>query len=224
MFGKNKILKPTNSDGSVLQVKNIFFTFQGEGPYCGYPAIFIRLGGCNLACSFCDADFDNFDDLPLEEVLQKVKELSQINNKRKANLVVITGGEPMRQEIKKLCQELLDDNFLVQIETNGTIFRDLPKKVKIVCSPKNIDGKYYEIRRDLLPKITAFKFLISANNKNYQDIKEVGQLEYKTPLYLQPMDEYNDKKNRDNMNLTLQLAKKYGYRLSLQTHKVWQID
>ena len=221
MFGKNKISKPKKGNGNKLDIVEIFFTFQGEGPYTGYPAIFVRLGGCNLSCDFCDTEFDDFKELELKEILAKIDELS--DNKKSANLVVITGGEPMRQPIAKLCQKLVNNNFLVQIETNGTLFCDLPKQVKIICSPKNNKGKYQKIRPDLLEKIDALKFIISASNKNYNFITDVGQKNSNIAVYLQPMDEYDEKKNNKNKELTLKLAKENGCNISLQTHKIWQI-
>ncbi len=224
MFGKNPILPPKKSDGLNLDIQEIFATFQGEGIFTGFPSIFIRLGGCNLACQFCDTEFDSYKNLSLEKILEKVKKLAEKKGKRTHNLIVITGGEPLRQNINLLCKELIKQNFQVQIETNGTLFQELPAKVDIVCSPKNPKGKYYPIRPDLLPKISAFKFIISASNKNYNFVPDIGQNKFKTPVYLQPMDEYDEKKNKKNRELTLKLAAKNGYRLSLQTHKFWGID
>ncbi|MCE3255333.1 MAG: 7-carboxy-7-deazaguanine synthase QueE [Rickettsiaceae bacterium] len=222
MFGNNPILAPVKSDGKNLDVQEIFATFQGEGIFTGFPAVFIRLGGCNLACKFCDTEFDSYKKLSLEEILFKARNLAAENGTIK--LAVITGGEPLRQNIVPLCKSLIKEGFTVQIETNGTLFQDLPKKVNIVCSPKNPNGKYYPIRPDLLQKISAFKFLISADNKNYNFVPEVGQTKNKIPVYLQPMDEYDQKKNQKNRQLVLKLARENGCRLSLQTHKLWGID
>jgi organic radical activating enzyme len=58
MRGNNPIRPPEQGDGMILQVKSIFATIQGEGPNVGTPAVFIRLGGCNLACEFCDTSFE----------------------------------------------------------------------------------------------------------------------------------------------------------------------
>lgn len=252
MFGKNKILKPQNHDGLQLDVQEIFATFQGEGPFVGYPSVFVRLGGCNLACDFCDTEFDSFSNIKLAEIILKIEELARqnlsqkdifvrqelakmqiilpakienwFNLERKRNLVVITGGEPLRQPIERLCEQLVALGFLVQIETNGTIFRNLPKEVKIICSPKVSGGKYHKIREDLLARIDAFKFIISAGKKEYSDIADVGQNQSGAPVYLQPMDEYDDLKNRANQGLAIELAKKYGARISLQTHKILGIS
>lgn len=220
MFGTNKILKAENGDGSSLKVQEIFATFQGEGPFVGCPSVFVRLGGCNLACDFCDTEFDDFAEIALEKIVAKILELSQ---NKKYNLIVITGGEPLRQPISPLCQKLLDEGFLVQIETNGTIFRELPREVKIICSPKITNGKYHAIRPDLLSRIDAFKFIISSGKKEYCEIAEIGQSQTKAAIYLQPMDEYDEAKNLANRLLTLELAKKYGARISLQMHKILQI-
>ncbi|MES2677295.1 MAG: 7-carboxy-7-deazaguanine synthase QueE [Pseudomonadota bacterium] len=224
MFGSNPILPPKKTDGKNLDVQEIFATFQGEGIFTGFPSIFIRLGGCNLACAFCDTEFDSYKNLSLEKILQKTRKLAEKNGKRTHNLVVITGGEPLRQNIVPLCKDLLKEKFQVQIETNGTLYQNLPEQVNIVCSPKNPTGKYYPIRTDLLPKISAFKFLISAQNKNYNFVPEIGQNQYQTPVYLQPIDEYDETKNQKNHQLTLKLAEKNGCRISLQTHKFWGID
>ncbi len=221
MFGKNKILKPENHDGLNLDVQEIFPTLQGEGPFVGYPSVFIRLGGCNLACDFCDTEFDSYKNFSLEkiiiEVLKLAKNSAGIITKK---LIVITGGEPMRQPIERLCEELIKLNFLIQIETNGTIYRKLPKEVKIICSPKISNGKYHPIRSDLLLSINAFKFIISKNHQDYQNIAEVGQSQYGAPVYLQPMDEQNEEINQKNLQYTVRLAQEIGCILSLQTHKI----
>jgi len=223
MFGKNRILKPKKGDGSKLDIQEIFSTFQGECLFTGYNSIFIRLGGCNLACSFCDTEFDNFKEMELSEIFAEIDNLTKINGEKQPELAVITGGEPFRQAIRKLCEELLKKGFLVQIETNGTLFQDLPNEVKIICSPKNVDGKYHPIRPDLLEKISAFKFLISAKDSKYSTVPEVGQSQFNIPVYLQPIDEYNQELNQKNHEKTLELAKQSGARVSLQTHKIWGI-
>jgi 7-carboxy-7-deazaguanine synthase len=203
----------------VLEVKSVFPTLQGEGPYVGWPAVFVRLGGCNLACDFCDTEFEDYREMALADIVGEVKKMG---TGRK--LVVITGGEPLRQNIAPLCEALLADGFKVQIETNGTLMRELPEEVDIICSPKNTGGGYMPIRGDLLPRVNAFKFIISAANENYNHVGDVGQEQFNTPVYVQPMDEYDEAKNKENLELATRLANEKGYRLSLQIHKILGIE
>lgn len=219
MHGANPIRKPLVHDGSSLEVKSIFPTLQGEGPYTGWPSVFVRLGGCNLACSFCDTEFEDYRERAVADIVAEVKALGQ-----NRPLVVITGGEPLRQNIAPLCEVLLAQGFKVQIETNGTLMRELPDAVDIICSPKNTGGGYMPVRGDLLPRVNAFKFIISANDNKYNHVGAVGQERFGTPVYVQPMDEYDEAKNRENLALAMRLANEKGYRLSLQMHKILGIE
>ena len=225
MYGQNPIRKPTNTDGQLLDVKHIFPTLQGEGLFAGWPSVFVRLGGCNLTCSFCDTDFEGDTAQSLASIVQQVQELSQNESgQRVRGLVVITGGEPLRQNIVPLCEALIADRFKIQIETNGTLFRDLPKEVDIICSPKNTGGGYFPVREDLLGRISALKFIISASDGLYGSVPDVGQGAYPIPVYVQPMDQYDSAQNQANYALAVSLAMEYGYRLSLQTHKILGIE
>lgn len=198
----------------------IFPTIQGEGPYAGVPAVFIRLGGCNLACKFCDTEFDSFKKYPLAQIINEIAQLSKNESGEIVRkLVVITGGEPLRQPITKLCEELIALKFTVQIETNGTIYRELPRDVKIVCSPK----KGARVHPELLARIDALKFLISAADKNYNEVPEISDSAHQAQIYLQPMDEYDEAKNHANLTLAARLAEETGHHVSLQLHKIMGI-
>lgn len=219
-FGRNPKRPIVNGTGESLYVKHIFRTLQGEGPFVGEPAIFIRLGGCNLACNFCDTEFEGYETITLEKIIAQVLEFSSNIIK----LVVITGGEPFRQPIELLCKKLLALNFTVQIETNGTLYRTLPKDVFIVCSPKIILNEYTPIRQDLLEHISAIKFLISKNLSGYDKIADIGQSKYNIPVFVQPMDENDQILNELNTKLAIDLCIQTGARLSLQIHKILGIE
>ncbi len=224
MFGQNPKRAAIFNDGTSLEIKSIFKTIQGEGPFVGMSAVFIRLGGCNLACNFCDTEFEDFNILTINNIIEEVQRLT-INIK----LVVITGGEPFRQPIELLCRKLIDLDYLVQIETNGTLYRDLPDKVHIICSPKATKNGatkngYSLLRDDLLSRINALKFLVAKNIPEYSNIPEVGQSKYNIPVFIQPMDQNNPLLNKENEQLAIDLALKYGYRLSIQIHKILGIE
>lgn len=219
MFGQNPKRGALFTDGTSLEVKNIFKTIQGEGPFVGMPAIFIRLGGCNLACSFCDTDFEGFTTSKVDDIVEQVNKLAA-----HIKLVVITGGEPLRQPIGLLCDKLIQLGFMVQIETNGTLYRNISEKVHIVCSPKVTKSGYFPLRADLLPHINALKFLIADNMPEYSVVPEIGQSKYGIPVFIQPMDQNDMLLNQKNVQLAIDLSIKYGYRLSIQTHKILGID
>ena len=70
----------------------------------------------------------------------------------------------------------------------------------------------------------ALKFIISAHDEKYNHVGNVGQGMYHTPVYVQPMDEYDTERNAENIALAKELAMRNGYILSLQTHKILGIE
>ncbi|MDG1287205.1 MAG: 7-carboxy-7-deazaguanine synthase QueE [Rickettsiales bacterium] len=217
MFGKNSIRPPEKGDGSTLLVQEIFPTVQGEGPHTGESSVFVRLGGCNLACDFCDTEFESFSEIAIDEIVDCVEDFAEDGRK----LVVITGGEPLRQNIIALCELLLEEGFAPQIETNGTLWRDLPAGVEVICSPKATNGQYHALRPDIIPRITAVKFIISKSHEPYTAVPEIAA---GLPIWLQPMDEYDEHKNKANLDYAMELAEAGGYKVSIQTHKIAGID
>jgi 7-carboxy-7-deazaguanine synthase len=215
MFGNNPLRAPEKGDGTELFVQDIFLTIQGEGPYAGQTALFIRLGGCNLACKFCDTEFESFTKMSLDKIIKKSKsEIEQYN----CRLCVITGGEPFRQNISKLCEQLHLLGMKIQVETNGTLYCEVPEYVEAVCSPKISNRKYYEIREDLKKHIIAYKFLVSSDITGYDHVPswDFGNAK----VYVQGIDQIDSEKNIKNNILAMDIVKKNGYILSVQTHKI----
>jgi 7-carboxy-7-deazaguanine synthase len=219
MFGKNKITKPSFGDGSVLAIKEVFATLQGEGPFAGEPSVFVRLGGCNLQCKFCDTDFDNPVDMSLEQLLFDIKQFSFNGTKQVIKLVVITGGEPLLQPIENLCDKLIAQGYKVQIETNGTICREINTDVFIICSPKAGINGYSLVRDDMLARVSALKFIVSKSNHLYDNVPENKEYQEKE-IYIQPMDELDEEKNKENLKYCVDLCLEKGYKLSMQLHKI----
>lgn len=104
---------------SYIRVNEIFTSLQGEGRCQGYPCTFIRLSGCNLACTWCDTpasrDFSGTE-TRCDEVFSAVEKAGN-------RLVCITGGEPLLQTdaLVPLLEALHDRGYTVEIETNGTM-------------------------------------------------------------------------------------------------------
>jgi len=149
VFGKNPIRRQHLGTGLELEVQSIFSTIQGEGPFTGQPAVFLRLAGCNLRCHFCDTDFESRKKaMNVDSIVREIQEHAATDKITETDLVVVTGGEPLLQNIVFLCDKLSDLGFRIQIETAGTVW--VPgledyigiDALTIVCSPKT--GKVHE--------------------------------------------------------------------------------
>lgn len=153
-----------------IKVSEIFTSFQGEGPYVGTPATFLRLYGCNLECEWCDTDISTYEILSVDDVAEIILTQMEFNN---IKTLIITGGEPTLQmeEIKRLIKEIPED-IKIQLETNGSIFEYLPE-VEYVISPKEDKEKVFEnyYKYDNV----FFKFVITCE----EDIDEVISIKNK---------------------------------------------
>lgn len=223
--------------GTLLQVKSVFHTIQGEGPFCGTPAVFIRLAGCNLQCPGCDTDYtsNRFTASP-QTLYDMVAEM------QRGELVVITGGEPFRQNISVLTHLLLQNGYYVQIETNGTLpppeyfitSKDINARdgVYVVCSPKT--GKVNPV---IAAIACCYKYVLSHDSINRVDGLPLHALGHpatphvarppsykKFPVYLQPMDTGNAEENELNLRACVNSCMKYGYILQLQIHKLINME
>lgn len=212
------------SCSGVLDVHSIFNTIQGEGVFSGRAAVFIRLAGCNLQCPACDTDYTtNRTIMPIEEIVRKV-------NSFNSKLVVITGGEPFRQDITKLVEILLKTKE-VQIETNGTLYLEgFPyKQVTIVCSPKTT-----KVNKKLECYITAYKYVLSYKDvdKNLMPTKVLGNKSggyiEKPPegslIYVQPCDTGDVEENKLNLDICKKSVMLNDTILCIQTHKIIGVE
>lgn len=108
-----------------LRISEIFESLQGEGPSAGLPSVFLRLATCNLGCSFCDTKYTwDWTQFRYEEQVsrQHISGTAARLTSARARRLVITGGEPLLQQ--KALAPLLDslgDDWLVEVETNGTV-------------------------------------------------------------------------------------------------------
>lgn len=245
MFGKNAQL-PIKTDSRMLAIHSMFYTIQGEGPYSGMPSLFIRLAGCNLACVWCDTEFEKGQDdpTPVNDLMAQV--LTFPSEQRR--LVVITGGEPLRQNITWFCEMLFASGTeMIQIETAGTVWQPgLERMIDsgrlvIVCSPKT-------------PGVSPFiekhchhwKYVIKAGESSIDDglpimgtqpnnyqrpmrlYRPWGQTERpagdRNVIWVSPCDEQDEAKNLTNRSEVVRSALVHGYRVSLQIHKLLGVE
>lgn len=217
----------------LLDVHSIFVTIQGEGPFAGRPAVFVRLAGCNLQCPGCDTEYTQGRGLvsPLT-VLEAVKAF--VNDLGRPNLVVITGGEPFRQNISTLCLLLDDADFDVQVETNGTLPPSplLLPSVVIVCSPKTgklnaemaerVDHLKYVLHQDSICPVDGLPVL-ALGHKAFPKVARPPR-GFDGNVYLQPMDTKDPDANARNLKAVMFSCMRYGYTLQLQIHKLIGVE
>jgi len=119
--------------GASVEVCELFESIAGESSQAGQPALFIRLAGCNLRCSWCDTRYALEAGTPLP-----IARLVELTRDSRCRLVIVTGGEPLHQAATgELCSELLAAGKRVQVETNGSLDTSvLPKQVQVVLDMK----------------------------------------------------------------------------------------
>jgi len=104
-------------EGKILPVMEEFYTLQGEGFHSGKAAYFIRIGGCDVTCSWCDVkeswDASRFPPLPVGEIVNRAAEFP-------ARSAVITGGEPLLYNLDLLCRSLREKHIQTFLETSGS--------------------------------------------------------------------------------------------------------
>lgn len=194
-----------------IKVSEIFTSFQGEGPYVGTPATFLRLYGCNLNCEWCDTDISTYEMLSVDDVAEILITQMEFNN---IETLIITGGEPTLQmeEVKRLIKELPDD-IKIQMETNGSLFEYIPE-VEFVISPKEDKEKVFENYYQY--ENVFFKFVITSQ----EDIDEVISLKdkygYDKTIWLQ--GEFSQDGEMADL-IRENFPRLENVKLSVQTHK-----
>jgi len=204
----------------MYQVKEIFYTLQGEGARTGRPSVFCRFTGCNLwsglekdrkdaVCKFCDTDFVGTNGTGGGK-FKTARELSeaidaQWKNTSPNKYVVCTGGEPALQIDKELIEALHKKGFEIAIETNGTL--ELPIGIDwITVSPKS----------DSILRIVQgneLKLVYPQNDANPQDFYDLNFDQF----YLQPLD--NELKSENTQKTIQYCLENPKWKISLQTHK-----
>ena len=202
---------------SILRINEIFWSFQGEGLRVGFPSIFIRLAGCQEACPYCDSKFalDKGTEIASTEIRER---LIQWRLKWPASQVVITGGEPMEQDLSHLVRLLKEENFPLAIETNGCHFQDLAIDWWTV-SPK--DGRNYFIHDYLYQRICEVKLIVN-ENLNTNVIKMIRKIGNNFPIFLQPQFYDPDKYEKTHqLYLRCQELGLPEIRIGYQLHRIY---
>jgi len=200
---------------SSLPVMESFYTLQGEGYHSGKAAYFIRLGGCDVGCVWCDVK-DSWDANlhPQKTIDEIVEEAVQSVQESKEKIAVITGGEPLMHNLTELTSALQKNNFKTHIETSGA--HPLSGTWDWIClSPK----KFKAPLKEVIQVANELKVVVF-NKSDFEWAESFAQHVNPTcKLYLQP--EWDKKevvtpliidyiKSHPQWNLSLQIHKYIG--------------
>lgn len=208
---------------NTYKIKEIHYTLQGEGYHSGRPAVFCRFSGCNLwnglekdrpkaICQFCDTDFWGTDGhqggkYTGEELSQLIDSMWPKASAHK--FVVFTGGEPLLQLDKNLCDLIHKTGFEIAVETNGTLER--PAGIDWVCMSPKANTDLVITKGDELKLVYPQKGI---------DPSDFVDLEFANH-YLQPMDNVAQ---QTNIAACIAYCKEHPkWKLSIQTHKILDI-
>jgi 7-carboxy-7-deazaguanine synthase len=233
MFGKNPVERAENNGGTSLRVVDgtPFFTIQGEGPFSGKSAVFLRLHGCPLRCYFCDTEFSRPEDpyVPVEDIITMIREIAP----QSCGLLVITGGEPVRQNLAALVSLVYSrlPGWIIQVETSGILWQECLHETVVICSPKTPT-----IHHSIFDHAHSFKYVIRAGEIDGTDGLPLTntQIENGKPqrlarprpgadVYLSPMDECDPAKNALNLAEVSRIAREFPYRAGVQLHKLMDL-
>jgi len=189
-------------------IVEIFHSVQGEGYHTGTPSIFIRFGGCNLSCTWCDTDFSVWDKMTISEIISIVE-------KYPTKKIIYTGGEPAMQKLRPLSDELHSKGYNIAIETNGTIELEEGLVDWICVSPKDMLYPEFSIKQR---KGNELKVVYTGQDLGmYDNLKDGFENLFLQPCYDESKDAgTNGKTFHSTFDTVMQNP---GWNLSLQTHK-----
>ena len=199
-------------EGKQLPLVEEFYTIQGEGYHAGEAAYFIRIGGCDIGCSWCDTRFSWDPDLhPMVETDQIILKAREV----KARSVVVTGGEPLIYNLDYICKELKKHNIKTFLETCGAY--PLSGEWDWIClSPKQNTPPL----KAIYEKADELKVIVQTMADFQWAERNAAMVKESCKLYLQP-----EWSRYESMILSIvDYAKQHPeWRISLQAHKFMHI-
>ena len=198
--------------GRKLPLVEDFYTIQGEGFHSGKPAYFIRLGGCDVGCRWCDAKMTwnprHFPPVDIETIVERAASYP-------AQAMVITGGEPSLYPLGPLTQALHERGLQIFLETSGA--HELSGSFDWIClSPKKQNPPVESI----FPRADELKVIIESEEDFHWAGTNAARVSDRCMLYLQPEWSRSDA----IMSAVVEYAKAHPrWNISIQTHKYMHI-
>ena len=197
--------------GLLLPLMEEFYTIQGEGYHKGTAAYFVRIGGCDVGCHWCDVKESWLAELHPPTATEKIVE----NAAKYSNTIVVTGGEPLTWDMTELTTQLKAKGLKVHIETSGAY--KLTGTWDWIClSPKKLKLPTEEVYQ----KADELKVIVY-NKSDFKFAEEqAAKVNEKCILYLQPEWSKRDKVVPQIVDYVMANPQ---WKVSLQTHKYLNI-
>ncbi len=208
---QNENIEKLVHKGVMLPLMEEFYTIQGEGYHTGTAAYFIRIGGCDVGCHWCDVkeswDPDRHPPTQIGSIIENAKTYS--------DTIVITGGEPLTWDMTLLTEGLKANGLNIHIETSGAY--EMTGVWDWIClSPKKIKLPQPEI----YPRVDELKVIIY-NQHDFKFAEEqAAKVGEHCELFLQPEWSVREKMIPEIVDYVMKHPK---WRISLQTHKYLNI-
>ena len=211
-----------------MKVSEIFKSIEGEGLRTGLPAVFIRLHGCNLRCSYCDSMYAvegcDYKQMSVAQILDAVKEYGDITH------VTLTGGEPLiHPDVEDLLCQLSGNGYRVNIETNGTVpckwhFPGLFYTMDWKCKSSGMTAKMKMENLETLGANDVLKFVVGTVEdleETESVVKSLAEKKSDMPhVFVSPV--FGNLSNEEIVNWLLNSATmvKNNARFQIQLHKI----
>ncbi len=195
-----------------LPIMEIFYSVQGEGFHSGKPAVFVRLGGCDVGCHWCDVKESwNENDHPFLTVEQIVSQVDAYG----AHTIIVTGGEPLMYNLDELTASLHKSGYQLHLETSG-VYPLTGQWDWITFSPK----KFKKPDAGIFAAASELKAIVF-NQSDFRFAESfASSLSAQCMLYLQPEWSKADKMSSEIIDYVKDNPK---WNISLQTHKYLNI-
>jgi len=215
----------------IYSISEVFLSVQGEGAHTGTPSAFVRLYGCSVGCPWCDSAYTwklppakaTFGDLLYSEPEQAlvaevdVETLAAWCDQQPADHVVLTGGEPLEQDLAPLLERFAQLGQFVQVETSGTV-RPSDDTLSLIdwltVSPKIDMPGGLAVQTEMLHRADEIKMPVGRERDIAQLQSLLNTLRAHPPVWLQPLSQ-----SAKATRLCIEAAAANGWRVSLQTHK-----
>ena len=157
-------------------IVEIFHSVQGEGAKSGIPHVFVRFGKCNLACEWCDTDFNTYEKMTVEMIVERVLGF-------KCNNVIYTGGEPLLNDLWPLSRELKKHDIHLSCESNGTV--KIPEGLLdwICISPKDQEYPNVSIKQRTGDELKCV--YVGQDLGMYEELKQGFDYLFLQPCYIE---------------------------------------